>query len=340
MARGRSRKPRPTRNRVVGVLAMAVVLFAAGGTVETAHAGTPPVRPFGGFPAEGVVPLAHGHSHNDYERRVPLSDALARGYTSIEVDVVLLGGQLLVGHDWVQALAGGRTLRSLYLDPLADWVERNSGAVFSVGGPPLTLLIDVKSEARRTWRALEAVLANYEDMLTRYTAEGTEPGAVSVVVSGNRAPDLLAADDDRFTALDGRVEDLAGPNPPDPTLMPMISERWGALFRWNGAGAMPPAELDRLRAVVAAAHDQGRRVRFYATPDRNATVRENVWRMELVAGVDLLNIDDLAAGQRFLLAEDRAERAAAGARAASGTASPAASGAGHRLPAGGVRRTP
>lgn len=329
MTRGRHRGPRPTRTRVGGVLALAVVLVAAGSTIETAHAAAPPVRPFAGFPAPGVVPLPHGHSHNDYERRAPLSDALARGYTSIEVDVVLLGGQLLVGHDWVEALAGGRTLRSLYLDPLADWVDRNSGAVFAPGGPPLTLLIDVKSEARRTWRALEGVLARYAEMLCRYTAEGTEPGAVSVLVSGNRAPELLAAETERFTALDGRVEDLAGPNPPPATLMPLVSERWGELFRWKGTGAMPAAELDRLRAVVAAAHAQGRRVRFYATPDRTPAVRENVWRAELAAGVDLLNVDDLAAGQRFLLAEGGA-----------GPAAPASwtkpSGAGHRLPAGGV----
>ena len=312
---------------------MAVALVAAGGTMETAHAAAAPVRPFAGFAAEGVVPLLHGHSHNDYERRAPLSDALSRGYTSVEVDVVLLGGQLLVGHDWVQALAGGRTLRALYLDPLADWVERNAGSVFSATGPPLTLLIDVKSEARSTWRALEGVLANYEDMLTRFTPDGAEPGAVTVIVSGNRAPDLVAADTDRFTALDGRAEDLAGPNPAEASLMPLISERWGDLFRWNGSGTMPAAELATLRALVDAAHAQGKRVRLYATPDRTAAVRENVWRAELAAGVDLLNVDDLAAGQRFLLLEGAA-------RPTARAASDRPSGAGHRLPAGGVRRTP
>lgn len=333
MAGGRHRSPQPTRNRVVGVLAMAVALVAAGGTMETAHAATAPVRPFAGFAAEGVVPLLQGHSHNDYEQRAPLSDALSRGYTSIEVDVVLLGGQLLVGHDWVQALAGGRTLRALYLDPLADWVERNSGAVFSAGGPPLTLLVDVKSDARSTWRALEGVLANYSDMLTRFTPDGVEPGAVTVVVSGNRAPDLVAADTERFTALDGRAEDLAGPDQTEASLMPMISERWGDVVRWNGTGTMPRAELAKLRALVHKAHAQGKRVRLYATPDRTAAVRQNVWRAELAAGVDLLNVDDLAAGQRFLLLE-----ADAGPAAQASSEKP--SGAGHRLPAGGVRRTP
>jgi hypothetical protein len=103
--------------------------------------------------------------------------------------------------------------------------------------------------------------------------------------------------------------------------MPMVSERWGAQFRWTGTGTMPPAEFARLRALVQLAHAQGRVIRFYATPARTAAIRENVWRTELAAGVDLLNVDDLSGGQAFLLA-----------------ANP--SGAGHKLAAGGVRRTP
>jgi glycerophosphoryl diester phosphodiesterase len=284
---------------------MAIALIAAGGTMETAHAATPTVRPFAGFTAPGVVPLTHGHSHNDYERRHPLFDALSRGFTSIEVDVVLVGGRLLVGHDPVQALVRGATLRSLYLDPLADWVARNGGSVFSAGGPALTLLVDVKSEARSTWHALEGVLADYEDMLTRFTRDGVQLGAVTVIVSGNRAPGLLAEDSARFTALDGRADDLAGPNPVQAALMPMVSVRWGDLFRWRGTGAMPAAELATMQALVEAAHAQGRRIRFFDTPDRTAADRANVWQAELAAGVDLLNVDDLAMGQAFLLEQQR-----------------------------------
>ncbi|HUR74043.1 MAG TPA: phosphatidylinositol-specific phospholipase C/glycerophosphodiester phosphodiesterase family protein [Sporichthya sp.] len=294
----------------MGGFVMAIALVAASGTMGTAQAATLPVRPFEGFPAAGVVPLTHGHSHNDYQRRHPLSDALSRGFTSVEVDVVLVSGQLLVGHDLVQALVRGATLRSLYLDPLADWVARNGGAVFPRGGPPLTLLVDVKSEARSTWRALEAVLAGYADMFTRVTSDGVHPGAVTVVVSGNRAPGLVAEHSDRFTALDGRADDLARAHPAEAALMPMVSERWGDLFRWSGSGEMPAAERAAMRALVETAHAQGRRVRFYDTPDRTAAARENVWRAELAAGVDLLNVDDLASGQAFLLEQQRGQERA------------------------------
>lgn len=298
--RGRHRRPHRARNRTVGVLAMAVALFAAAGCVESAHAAITPARPFAGFAGE-VVPLVHGHSHNDYQQRHPLADALLRGYTSIEADVVLVQGQLLVGHDPLQAIARGTTLRALYLDPLADWVDRNGGSVYGPDRPGLQLLIDVKSEARSTWRALEGLLAGYEDMLTRFTPDGVEPGAVTVVVSGNRAPDLVAAEDDRLTALDGRVQDLDGAVSSE--LMPLISERWADVFRWSGRGSIPGSDLARMRAIVAAAHAQGRRVRFYDTPAATGSIRENVWRTELAEGVDLLNVDNLAAGQAFLLAQ-------------------------------------
>ena len=39
------------------------------------------------------------HSHNDYARRVPFYQAYAQQVSSIEADVFLHDGQLLVGHD-------------------------------------------------------------------------------------------------------------------------------------------------------------------------------------------------------------------------------------------------
>jgi hypothetical protein len=53
-------------------------------------AAAPPVAP--------IVPLANAHAHNDYEHKRPLFDALDNGFTSVEADVFLVDGKLLVGH--------------------------------------------------------------------------------------------------------------------------------------------------------------------------------------------------------------------------------------------------
>jgi hypothetical protein len=64
------------------------------------------------------------HSHNDYRRNVPLFDALHAGCTSVEADVWLTGNgtELYVGHHR-HSLSRGRTLRSLYLDPLINMLN-------------------------------------------------------------------------------------------------------------------------------------------------------------------------------------------------------------------------
>ena len=47
---------------------------------------------------EDVLPLAKAHAHNDYEHTRPLLDALDHGFTSVESDVWLVNGELLVAH--------------------------------------------------------------------------------------------------------------------------------------------------------------------------------------------------------------------------------------------------
>lgn len=319
MRTGTHRRPRRTR----GALTLALTLLIAGSTAGTAAAAPAAGYDLAGFGTAGVSPLAHAHSHNDYDAPRPLLDAVERGYTSIEVDVVLVGTRLLVGHDAIRALAGGASLTALYLEPLARWVRTNGGHVFGPHDGPLTLLVDVKSGSRRTWAALAKVLTRYRDMLTTFTPTAVTPGAVTVVVSGNRPSELLTADGERLAALDGRLADLEPAQPAPAARIPMVSVRWGEVFRWNGTGAMPADQRARMEALATAAHTHGRRLRFFDTPARNAVVRSTVWRAELDAGVDLLNVDDLAAGQEFLL---RYQHPAAG------------SVAGHRL-AGRRRRT-
>ena len=49
--------------------------------------------------AEELRPIRQGHAHNDYEQEKPLFDALDNGFCSIEVDIFLVEGKFLVGHD-------------------------------------------------------------------------------------------------------------------------------------------------------------------------------------------------------------------------------------------------
>src|SRR5690349_308307 len=74
-------------------------------------------------------PLPHAHAHNDYEHARPLFDALDRGFCSVEADIWLVDGALLVAHD-KKDLKPARTLQSLYLDPLRERTKSNGGRVY------------------------------------------------------------------------------------------------------------------------------------------------------------------------------------------------------------------
>jgi hypothetical protein len=88
----------------------------------------------------------------------PLFTALSHGAASIEADIWLVDGELLVGHD-VEDLNPKRTLRALYLDPLKDILDhanaQNSGDTMAgklkgvwelAPDMPLHLLIDIKTD--------------------------------------------------------------------------------------------------------------------------------------------------------------------------------------------------
>ena len=273
-----------TRRALTLVAAVCALLTLAPSAVQAG--GRHPVRP-----------LPRAHAHNDYEHQRPLADALSHGFTSIEADIYLVGGELLVAHD-PEDIVAGRTLQSLYLDPLTRRVRANHGRVHRGSDQPLQLLVDIKNTGAATYTQLDTVLRRYRSILTTYRNGRVVPGAVTVVVSGDRPRDLMAAQRVRHAFYDGRSADLNSGAPAG--LIPLISDNWNNLFTWRGVGPMPAAERAKLRQFVRDAHAAGQRVRFWATPDTAGPQREAVWRELVAADVDHINTDDLAGLEAFL----------------------------------------
>jgi hypothetical protein len=250
--------------------------------------------------ADTPLGLERAHAHNDYEHDRPLYDALSNGFKSVEADIWLVDGELLVAHDR-EAVQRGRTLESLYLAPLRQIVKANGGSVYEGDPDYFTLLIDIKSDAVPTYRALHEQLMRHQLILTRFTPSGVNDGAVTAIVSGNRPRELMQGQRVRYAGYDGRLSDLGSAT--DPTFVPLISDNWTRHFAWQGVGSMSDAERRKLRDIVATAHATGQRVRFWATPEQ-APAREAVWQELLAARVDYINTDHLDALQDFLLRHD------------------------------------
>ncbi|MEV6086193.1 phosphatidylinositol-specific phospholipase C/glycerophosphodiester phosphodiesterase family protein [Streptomyces parvulus] len=246
----------------------------------------------------GPRPLWRAHAHNDYEHPRPLLDALDHRFGSVEADIYLVEGQLLVAHD-PEDLDPTRTLESLYLAPLAARVRAHHGRVYRRDRRALQLLVDIKTEGAATYLELDRQLRRYGHLFTSYAHGRVLPGAVTAVVSGDRAARTpMEAQRTRRAFYDGRLADLGTSAPA--SFVPLISDNWTLNFTWQGVGAFPDAERRRLRSIVGTAHARGQRVRFWATPDIAGPARDAVWTELVAAGVDHLNTDDLAGLEAFL----------------------------------------
>ncbi len=238
------------------------------------------------------VPLTRVHAHNDYEHKRPLFDALDHGFCSVEADIYLVDGQLLVAHERSQ-VRPERTLQKLYLDPLRERVKRNGGRVYR-NGPEVVLLIDLKSGWQQIYPVLRAVLQQYADMLVTFRDGVKQTNAILAIVTGDRSKSMFDGESIRYAALDGELADLDGNLGAD--VIPWISGNWYHSFKWRGTGRIPEEEKTKLQAIVRRAHQQGRRVRFWGSPDQPV-----FWQELLDDDVDLINTDDLAGAQKFLL---------------------------------------
>lgn len=241
----------------------------------------------------GVCPaqparLTQAHAHNDYVHARPLQEALEHGFTSIEADVHLVRGQLLVAHH-KDSTDATRTLESLYLVPLRAYVRDHR--------EPLTLLIDVKSDSEATYAVLDSLLRRYADVFTIFAGGERIDGPVLAIISGERAIGTMTKARVRFAGIDGRIADLAPSTHASAALMPLVSESWDKITKWKGDGPVPDSVRLAIDRIVSAAHARGQRVRFWGTADRPA-----VWQLLVDAKVDFIGADNLDALRDFLRA--------------------------------------
>lgn len=246
------------------------------------------------------VPLPNAFAHNDYTHKRPLHDALANGYTNVEADVFLRGKNLVVAHI-NPYFKSHRKLEKLYLEPLLEAVVNNDGRIYPDYNSPITLLIDIKTDANATYKALKLLLEKYRKILTSYNNGVITERAVTVVLSGHKPYDIIKNESDRLVFIDKDLRKVTRDTLATNTNMyAMASCKYSKLIKWNGFGVLPESQKERLVNYVNMAHSRGERVRLWASPEN-----KTVWNELLKCGVDLINTNQLVALKKFLISTVR-----------------------------------
>jgi hypothetical protein len=198
-----------------------------------------------------------------------------------------------------------RALGRMVLDPLNARV-RATGRVHSAQHQPFSVVLEPADGVApaRVLDALEDELGEYADMLTRCVAGRVRPASVLVALA-NAPRGVLHARESRLFFAEGTLADVDRRVPT--TVVPLVGEHIAWRLGWDGRGEMPGEERHMLRALIATAHAEGKRVRVFGVPESRRAVRRAYWRELHAAGVDLIGACDVAALRRFLRAQ-RAHR--------------------------------
>jgi len=227
---------------------------------------------------------AQVHSHNDYEQAFPFWLAWRQGFGSIEADIFLDQGELIVAHD-LQQVKKHRTLDSLYLKPLLQCLQQNEGSVYADQSRQLQLMIDIKTAAEPTLEKLVQVLCNYPQLTTA--------SSLKIVISGNRPQPAAFATYPDWIKFDGDLQKIYTPE--QLTRIEMLSDNFARYSKWNGKGRLPEKEQDTLQKLVTRAHAAGKKIRFWNSPDIM-----NSWYAYMNLGIDYINTDDINGISTFL----------------------------------------
>ncbi len=236
---------------------------------------------------------SQGHSHNDYHQNIPLQAAYYAGMNSIEADVFLKDGELYVAHE-AKEIKAGRTLKNLYLSPLADLFAANKNYAFKDSLKKLQLVVDIKEDHPNVLKKLISELKEFGDVFN----VAKNPDAIKIVISGNMPQPANFKDWPDYIFFDGRPE--INYTADQLKQVGMISQDIKKYTVWNGKGVPTPTDYAKLKKVIDDAHKLGKPFRFWATVDT-----QNTWIVLERLGADWINTDKPTALADFYLHQDK-----------------------------------
>ena len=225
-----------------------------------------------------VYTTANAHSHNDYEQASPFWEAYKNKFGSIEADIFLDNGELIVAHDKEQ-VKKRLTLDSLYLKPLQQSIQANKGFAYADPKRQLQLMIDLKTEGVSTLKALIYKLANCPELINCPT--------LKISISGSRPPADDYANYPSWIFFDGELQKDYTKDMLEKIYM--MSDNFANYSSWKGEGEIPQSDRIRLENMIENVHNLGKKIRFWNAPDNLKS-----WKTFISLGVDYINTDHIS----------------------------------------------
>ena len=221
----------------------------------------------------------NAHSHNDYEQAHPFETAYKASFGSIEADIFLVNGKLLVAHSKSE-LPLNRSLEDLYLKPLLKGLKENRSFPYADTSRQLQMLIDIKTDSLKTLDTLISLLKRYPALI--------QSSKLKWVISGNRpaSEDFNSYPD--FIWFDGELHKTYSPKALKRILM--LSDNLSRYTHWKGKDTIPEKDSLQLAQIISGAHQLHKPVRFWDAPDFN-----EAWETLMRLGVDYINTDHIQA---------------------------------------------
>lgn len=221
------------------------------------------------------------HSHNDYKQTVPFYQAYAQMLDSYEADVFYdnVNKIIYVAHTPAE-IRSGNTLEALYLQPIVSQFKRNGGKAWAHSDKSFYLMIDIKHDYQHAIPAVLLALDQCPEVFNPYQ----NPNAPILVFTGDiptpeqfdQYPDHVCFDGSPgYDYSSDQLKRIA-----------FFSDSFRHYSVWNGKGSILPAEKQKLRSAIAKAHDMGKKIRFWGSPDNL-----NTWQTFRMMGVDIINTD-------------------------------------------------
>lgn len=233
---------------------------------------------FTGYMAKAQRPLIH--AHNNYEKPEPLFNALRNKAFTIEADVYP-GDSLFVAHD-KKDIQPGRTLVSMYLQPIIQLFTTHNGSISDDTAYAPTLMIDIKENSNKVIAELIKLLSPHRDVFDK----SINAHAVQIVLSGERGMINEWSKLPAYILFDGRPYENY-----DSTTFKRVAFISDSYMNYM----IPKDSVDiKLKQLVAQTHKEGKLLRLWAIPDN-----EMYWRKLYDMGVDIINTDKVAECRKY-----------------------------------------